>query len=408
MYLNKELYKVLSQMSYKKLVLKEFIESNKFLPKQGSKEWLDSRLETIGGSEISTIIGLNPYQNIKKLIMQKLGITNFVKSAPLWFGNILEYPLQKYTELIFNTTIYETGSIPFKKSKYIKYSPDGIAVINKNKLKKIFKNNDIIDSRSNFDNTLEELKDELLILFEFKNPYMRVIKQNEIPIYYKPQPQLGLDVIDICEASIFIESIFRFCSFNDIISLNYRYNIRYHYDKVKYNNKPISYSAFSLYYEKNNNNESLKKIVDNLSEYLYNNDINDHDISNISDSKLVNSILENIVDYKDIKILYHDIYLNNKHDYHDTDMYYYNKYNNINKFREEVNKNKILIQENPSYIYLGCMCYKMFNINIQPVYKSDIIDDNLLEKVKNVIDIIKHCKTIDCVEEQKKYINTKC
>ena len=49
----------------------------------------------------------------------------------------------------------------------------------------------------------------------------------------------------------------------------------------------------------------------------------------------------------------------------------------------------------------------MFNINIQPVYKSDIIDENLLEKVKNVIDIIKHCKTIDCVEEQKKYINTK-
>ena len=131
-------------MSYKELVLKKFIESNKFLPKQGSKEWLDSRLETIGGSEISTIMGLNPYQNIKKLIMQKLGITNFVKSAPLWFGNILEYPLQKYTELIFNTTIYETGSIPFKKSKYIKYSPDGIAVINKNKLRKIFKNIDII------------------------------------------------------------------------------------------------------------------------------------------------------------------------------------------------------------------------------------------------------------------------
>ena len=76
-------------MSYKELVLQNFIESNKFLPKQGSKEWLDSRLDTIGGSEISTIIGLNPYQNIKKLIMQKLGITKFVKSAPLWFGNIL-------------------------------------------------------------------------------------------------------------------------------------------------------------------------------------------------------------------------------------------------------------------------------------------------------------------------------
>ena len=394
-------------MSYKELVLQNFIESNKFLPKQGSKEWLDSRLDTIGGSEISTKIGLNPYQNIKKLIMQKLGITKFVKSAPLWFGNILEYPLQQYTELIFNVTIYETGSIPFKKSKYIKYSPDGIAVIKKNKLRKIFKNIDIINSRSNFDNSLEDLNDELLILFEFKNPYMRVIKQNEIPVYYKPQPQLGLEVIDICEASIFIESVFRFCSFNDVISLNYRYNTRYHFDRVKYNNKPIAYSAISLYYEKNNISNSLHSILDKLSDYLYTNDINDFDISNIADSKLFNSILENIVDYKDIKVIYHDIYLNNKHDYHDTDMFYYNKYNNINKFRYEFNNNKHIIQENPLYVYLGCMCYKMFNINIQPVYKSDIIDEKLLEKVKNVIDTIKYCKLLDNIDMQKKYINTK-
>lgn len=394
-------------MSYKELILKDFIESNKYLPKQGSKEWLDSRLETIGGSEISTIMGLNPYQNIKKLITQKLGITNFVKSAPLWFGNILEYPLQKYTELIFNTDIYETGSIPFKKSKFIKYSPDGIAVIKKDKLQKIYKDFDIINNRSNFDNSLEELKDELIILFEFKNPYMRVIKQNEIPIYYKPQPQLGLEVIDICEASIFIESVFRFCSYNDIISSNYKYNTRYHYDKIRYNNKPICYSAFSLYYEKNNENISLTNILDKLSEYIYNNDINDYDISNIADTKLLNLILENIVDYKDIKIIYHDIYLNNKHNYHDTDFYYYNKYNNINKFREEFNSKKNLIQNDESYVYLGCMCYKMFNINIQPVYKSDIINDNLLEKVKNVIDSIKHCKQLECIDLQKKYINNK-
>ena len=394
-------------MSHKELVLKNFIESNRFLPKQGSKEWLDSRIGTIGGSEISTIIGLNPYQNIKKLIMQKLGITKFVKSAPLWFGNILEYPLQQYTELIFDVTIFETGSIPFEKSKYIKYSPDGIAVIKKNKLRKIFKNIDIIDSRSKFDNSLEDLNDELLILFEFKNPYMRVIKQNEIPVYYKPQPQLGLEVIDICEASIFIESVFRFCSYNDIISLNYRYNTRYHFDRVKYNNKPIAYSAISLYYEKNNNSDSLHSILDKLSDYLYTNDINDFDISNIADSKLFNSILENIVDHKDIKIIYHDMYLNNKHDYHDADMFYYNKYNNINKFRYEFNNNKQIIQENPLYGYLGCMCYKMFNINIQPVYKSDIIDEKLLEKVKNVIDTIKYCKLLDNIDMQKKYINTK-
>ena len=42
----------------------------------------------------------------------------------------------------------------------------------------------------------------------------------------------------------------------------------------------------------------------------------------------------------------------------------------------------------------------MFNINIQPVYKSDIINKELLGKVKNVIDTIKYCKELDCIESE--------
>lgn len=392
-------------MTYKEDILKCFLEKNKFLPKQGSIEWLNSRLETIGGSEISTILGLNPYQDIKKLLNQKLGITKFVKSAPLWFGTILEYPLQKYTELVFNTDVYETGSIQFEKSKYIKYSPDGISVIKKDKLKRVFKDFDIINSTSLFDNTLANNNEELIILFEFKNPYMRVIKYNEIPVYYKPQPQLGLDVIDICEASIFIESVFRFCSYNDIINKNNRYNTRYHFDRNRYNNKPIAYNAFSLYYNANNTNETLTNILNTFNEYLSENDMNEYDISNIANSKLLNSILENIVDYKDIKIIYHDMYLNNKSDYHDKDLYYFDKYNNINKFRQEVKNKKEQILSDSNNKYLGCICYKMFNINIQPVYKSDIVNSDLLNKVESVINIIKKCKDIDCSDLKKKVIN---
>ena len=393
-------------MSYKEKVLLEFLETHKYLPKQGSAEWLDSRLETIGGSEISTILGLNPYQDIKKLLNQKLGISKFVKSAPLWFGSILEYSLQKYTELVFNTTVYETGSIQYQKSKYIKYSPDGISVIKKDKLKHIFDSFNIINSTSNFDNDKSHIdNDELLILFEFKNPYMRVIKMNEIPVYYKPQPQLGLEVIDICEASIFIESVFRFCSYNDIIYQNNRYNTRYHFDRNRYTNRPIAYTAFSLYYDKNNTNDSLLNILNNLSEYLIENSMHQYDLSNIANAKLLNSILENIVDYKDIKLIYHDMYLNYKADYHDKDLYYFDKYNNINKFKQEVKNKKNEILENTNNVYLGCFCYKMFNINIQPVYKSDIVNDDLLNKVENVINIIKKCKDIECMESKKKLIN---
>lgn len=393
-------------MSHKEQILKEFLEKNKYLPKQGSIEWLNSRLETIGGSEISTVLGLNPYQDVKKLLNQKLGISKFVKSAPLWFGSILEYSLQKYTELLFNTTVYETGSIQYDKSKYIKYSPDGISVIKKNKLKWIFKDFDVIDSTSKFDNTQEHTNDELLILFEFKNPYMRVIKPNEIPIYYKPQPELGLEVIDICEASIFIESVFRFCSYDDIINQNNKYNTKYHFDRNRYNNKPIAYTAFSLYCDSNNTNPLLLNILNSLSEYASENYNHKYDISNIANTKLINSILENIVDYKDIKIIYHDIYLNHISGYHDKDLYYFEKYNNINKFKKEVKDIKKNILTDSNNKYLGCMCYKMYNINIQPVYKSDIVNKDLLQKVENIINIIKKCKDIECVNLKKNIINS--
>ena len=107
-------------MSNKLELLHNFINKYKYLPIQGSAEWLKSRSETIGGSEISTILGLNPYQNVKQLIKQKTGLTTFKKAPPLWFGNIFEYILQQYTEYIFDTKIYETGSIPYDKSNLIK------------------------------------------------------------------------------------------------------------------------------------------------------------------------------------------------------------------------------------------------------------------------------------------------
>lgn len=396
--------------SKKKQILLEFIELNKFLPEQGSVEWLESRLETIGGSEISTILGLNPYQTIKNLINQKIGLTKFSKAPPLWFGNIMEYTLQQYTEIIFDTKIYETGSIQYEKSKFIKYSPDGISVINKTKLKRFLKEEDfinLINPKSKFDNDHDDYKDEFLTLFEFKNPYMRALKQNEIPVYYKPQPQLGLEVINICEVSIFIESVFRFCSYNDIILQNNKYNIRYHYDKIKYVNKPIAYSAFSLYYDKNNHNQKFNNLLSDITHFLQNNHIHKYDISNITDYKIINAIMENIVDNKDIKIIYHNMYINNESDYNENnkDLYYFDKCNNVNKFRNEVKNMKKSIKTNKDNVYLGCFCYKMFNINIQPVFKSNILSNDLLEKVEKVVNIIKHCNNLDNDDEKKTIIN---
>jgi len=416
----------MSSKSEKEQALFNFIDDNKFLPVQGSKEWLAARSNSIGGSEISTILNLNPYQNITKLIKQKIGLTEFKKSAPLWFGNIFEYILQQYTENIFDTTVYETGSIQYTKSDLIKYSPDGMSIINIDKLKKIISQKDIeniINPKSKFDNNLERNNKELLILFEFKNPYMRVIKQNEIPVYYKPQPELGLEVIDICEASIFIEAVFRFSSFNDIISNNNKYNTRYHFDRVRYTNTPLAFGAYTLYYEKDNTSERLSIILNEIFHYIQNNHVNKYDISNFTDKKIINSIMENIIDFKDIKIKYHNILVNeeigedefvNEEPIVNDDMSYFKKYANKNKitkpknkdiFNDQILENKENIKKDDKLVYLGYMGFKMFNINIQPVYKTDIINDNILNKIQTVVDIIKQCNDCKNKTEQKNIID---
>jgi len=397
-----------NMQSVKKRALSEFLEYNKHLPEQGSIEWLKSRTETIGGSEISTILKLNKYQTIKQLMYQKTGISNFKKSAPLWFGNIFEYILQQYVEQLYDTKIYETGSIPYSKSNLIKYSPDGLAIIKTKKLKTIFNNDDLnnkIYNLSKFDNNYYNNK-ELLILFEFKNPFMRCIKPNEIPIYYINQPKLGMEVIDICEASIFIEAIFRYCSYNDIINLNNKYNTFYHFDKIKYNNIPLSYGCFTLYYEKNNNSNNLHDIIINLMDYFNdNNKQNPEDLSSIKDKNIINKIMENIIDYKDIKIQYHDLCINNNI-YDDDKLYYFHKYNNINKFKYNIQKNKENILNNPNLEYLGIMSFKMLDININPIFKSNPINKNVLTTIEYVINTIRECNKVDSLEDKKKIINS--
>jgi hypothetical protein len=410
------MHNILKKMhSTKKIALNNFLESNKDLPAQGSAEWLKSRFETIGGSEISTVLKINKYQNIKQLIEQKVGVSSFKKSAPLWFGNIFEYILQQYTEIIFDTKIYETGSIPYTKSKYIKYSPDGIAIINKNNLNfsNIFNKNDLdkiykdsIFHNNKVNNDID--KKELIVLFEFKNPFMRVIKKNEIPIHYINQPRLGLEVINICEVSIFIESVFRFCSYNDIVSnninINNKYNRFYHFDKIKFNDEPISYGAFSIYYDKSNNNTHLLDILNNLVEYFNTNNIHEFDLSNIKNKYIINKIMENIIDYKDLKIIYNDIIINTNIYNLDNDIYFYQKYNNIKKFQNDIKQSKETILNNSNLEYLGIMSFKMLDINIIPIYKHNPIDKNILCSIEKIINIIKESNQLDNILDKKKYI----
>jgi len=155
------------------------------LPEQGSDEWLNNRLNQFGGSEIASVLGESPYQKPKELIDGK--INKVYKDQPACsFGRIFEVVAVKYLRDILDYKIYNFSSI--KSSKYpIAYSPDGIV----------------------YRESIEELT-----LLEIKCPYRRT-KLQEIPKYYLPQIQTGLNILPV-DYGEFIQFRFRLCSIWDL------------------------------------------------------------------------------------------------------------------------------------------------------------------------------------------------
>jgi putative phage-type endonuclease len=94
---------------------------------QGSPEWLEARLTSIGSSEIGTILGINTYQTADELFLIKtkqkaapdLSNNYFVKR-----GQALE-PLARNIFNIDTESNYEPVVFTSREHPYFKYSSDG-------------------------------------------------------------------------------------------------------------------------------------------------------------------------------------------------------------------------------------------------------------------------------------------
>ena len=408
-------------MSIREKALKSFLDKYKHTAEQGTQEWLNARRFRIGGSEISTILGKNPYSNEKKLIKQHVGLDSFKGYPATWFGTMMEPILTDFINNHFNCTIYETGAI--NTDKNLGYSPDGLAIIHKNKLTILDnEHHDHIKKTSKFKDNHDD--EDLIILFEFKCPYKRVPHLTEVPEYYLPQPLLGMEIINICEIGIFIEAIYRFCSFDDL-QYNNKYNTRYHNDKELFTDNPIYYGFILVTYNidiLDNNDEgdfldqleSTNQSIRDIENYLYrNNDININinnkiikDLGKLQNTWLLNQIIEHIIQRKQFNyhFLSHDINHKFDKDIFQKDELIKNVYNYGIRYSAKNEINKIInnLPENEKII--GVLPYKLFNLYIKPVNKQvNFITDKVQQDVDKVINIIKECcdgnKTIDEKEE---------
>src|SRR5574343_1571806 len=116
--------------TYKHDKLVKFIDKYKDLPNQGSHEWIKGRMNTIGGSEMGTLLGVNKYSTLKTWVASKVGLTTFGGNMYTRWGKMFEPITNTLVKLFLGiNNIYEAGSIPSYSMNGVKYSPDGLAVV---------------------------------------------------------------------------------------------------------------------------------------------------------------------------------------------------------------------------------------------------------------------------------------
>lgn len=186
-----------------------FIKSVGASPAQKSTEWYLLKSKTIGGSEVATVLGLNPYRKVKSLIAEKVGILDqsFTGNIATRWGTIFESITREWTQkvLLMDECIQETGSLEGTIERQ-RYSPDGLGVV------QLINSNDELDY--------------YVVLFEFKSP-LRSLPDGKIPKHYMPQIQTGMLTIPLVELSIFVNNCYRKCALKDI-GFDMTYDLIFH------------------------------------------------------------------------------------------------------------------------------------------------------------------------------------
>ena len=364
-------------------ILRDFIESNKHLPEQGSDEWKLQRYNCIGGSEVATILKFNKHKTVNKLILEKLGHDVFTGNVITYWGTIFEELIRNHAMKRFNCKIKETGSIKYEHG-YLSYSPDGLGVVPHESLSSVL---DVEEFNLNIEDQ------EYLVLFEFKCPHSR-IPTHEVPEYYLPQVKIGMNIINFLEVGLFMQAIYRRCTVEDI-QYNIKHNNYGHYNKTRLEDNPIEYGYLLLHTENVDLYDYLNNIIIKSSTRVFQ---GIYDIGSLYDKDIFEEILEHcvskeiMIDYTYNKSYNQDVFNDNS--------YMQSMYNISLQRQLRLN----VIEHKSKYNNIvGIIPYKLMNIFTTPIKKSDnyISDNDVHSIAKNVITFINENKNTDLVSLKK-------
>lgn len=236
---------------------------------QHSDAWHVARTTTIGGSSISTIMGLNPFETIASLVSGRCKMSSFDGSIMTEWGNIFEPLICSWVSIKYNTTIRADKF--FISNGNLSYSPDGLCII-----------------------------DGKVVLLEFKCPFMRIPGKTP-PKYYVPQVKMGLEMIPITEYGLFVEAIYRKCAWVDLIADNTIYEVFDRQKSIGDIDTVLDYGFVGFYFADNVRNAVPNSILrDYLGQYgTYSVPGDIHDLSDIT-----TQLFEKIIMCKGIKKFY--------------------------------------------------------------------------------------------------------
>ena len=318
---------------------------------QHSDAWHKHRITTVGGSTLSIIQGVNPYKSLNELVRQKTGFSENINDGSIMtrWGNLFEDVIKRIVEhdkscSILGEDLYVKGDDP-----YISYSPDGLAVINGE-----------------------------VTLLEFKCPYSRIPMRN-IPKYYIPQIKMGLDVLKIPTVGLFVEGVFRRCSW-EVLGHNSEHDLLL-VDK-QLTDLPKYYGIIGMYTTEEKLQASIMRLLIQKyeTEYMIEEEMND---LGVSTADLFMDIMK-AYDSGHIKIFYGGLTSGDNMSI---------IYDDLTKFTEYCDENK--------YIKLGILPWKLFQLQYNNVSKEENYLEPWMPKIRELVDVIKACNDPENID--KKY-----
>ena len=202
--------------------------------KQGSAEWLKNKKKIVGGSELASLMGWNPYTKWNALLAKKLGLA--VPNPPgiaCWWGTMFEPVSERILELHCSTKVKGTSiHMRYPWLEFHGNSPDGYCVVQFRETEDAW---ELAHGPKELVSESSERAYPVPVLIELKAPYRR-LPDGRVPKYYTPQVWSGLCLSTIAVLGLFVEVVYRLCSF-DQLGVGPGYSLDYHRGDKKANNR---------------------------------------------------------------------------------------------------------------------------------------------------------------------------